>query len=1225
MPKKKKAPPPAEEEHDRMDNPLANANAGRREFDIMDQLPEVETPRDGNGTAGDPDDDSVLAALEARVERLQLELETKVEKLQRMAGMKDMSQTDKLLEYEKLVQAKDAELEAIRRELFIDAKAHPNKKQRAKIAKVMASLAEKDTLHQSPNTVQTVMDLERRTADVDGDPDHPVQFVWAFVYDIPDAETIDGMTSPERLEQAESDGVASPRSAQSGVHISHEAWMACEKIITADLCLRHAIPIDGKQLIIAVGATHAVLVDEAQQMKLLMRMQETKGTMEFHQDLLRYYATNHGGLNEYVQGPRMIGDPRAADTQTPDPNYPSDLYHRGPHLAPRDPEQLEQHWKYDEDLTDEELAKRKKNYYKVFTSALAQRLVMNRLRRLGRYDPDHAMQLAGGAGKGGKGGKGPDIRVLEQVCNRSVVRHRDISASMLHDLLTLYGGYRPQNQAVFPLARGEAVVAHVAKQVQADDQFILKTTGLDTHKKLQAGAGDALTYDHVVDCVAVFERWRQGAGRQEIWFGTLASYFPLHMESELLYLKREWGNPKVLLRRKVIGYNPEGEPREVDSPDGEDGTILEFNTFGAAKNTRSEHSFPVSLWYQPIEEIRDYFGDDVGLYFSWLGTYTQALLLQSTLGMVVMIYQPIAGAKNPECDFFGCGVAYNPLTIFYSVYVGIWSTIFIESWHRRENELRFLWGTEKLSQIEQPRPSFEGELDTNPETGRQLIVVKSQTVQYLKVIASTLVSVAFILFTIASAVAAQMVRYVDPGDVEGLLEKKKYELLSAALNLTIIGVYGAVFEALADYLTEWENHRTQSEYDNARVGKNFLFQFVNNYFVLFYIAYLREVEDPISKAAHPCLHGNCLPELQIQLIVVFSGKTIGKQLSYTMKPFIFKWKASCKANKMTKKIVKASSKGTSLMPAAMQHAMEQVTTVAGAAAGNATSDPRNHLKALKSVRNPYELQNRLMPYDGTFDDFNDRVIQFGYLVLFAPAFPLAPFLAFVNNVVEIRTSGFKMCFAYQRPKWRARSGIGSWLAVMNVLGFLAVITNASMITFVGDQDARSRQLCLNATLDGVNIPKGSPLLGITAEEPEGVCPEGAECSYGCGGFNERTQQWVLWLQFVITEHAVLMLRVVILSVSPSMPKWIGDVREVLEYRMANRYLTAEHLEAERRQFEEYNAKMNDSVYAMKRQLRNKTQSELQVLFDEQDQVRALALQPVSFSLVLCWRLAVRVR
>ena len=280
--------------------------------------------------------------------------------------------------------------------------------------------------------------------------------------------------------------------------------------------------------------------------------------------------------------------------------------------------------------------------------------------------------------------------------------------------------------------------------------------------------------------------------------------------------------------------------------------------------------------------------------------------------------------------------------------------------------------------------------------------------------------------------------------------------------------------------------------------------------------------------------------------------------------------------------------------------MDQVASLAGEITGEA-QDPRTQLKALKSVRNPYELQNRLMPYDGTFDDFNDRIIQFGYLVLFAPAFPLAPFLAFVNNVIEIRTSGFKMCFAYQRPKWRARSGIGSWLAVLNVLGFLAVITNASMITFVGDQDARARQLC-------TNVDEPGPGGGMDAVGPDlDLCPDGAECSYGCSGFTQRTHQWVLWLQFVLTEHAVLMLRVVILSVSPSMPKWIGDIREVLEYRMANRYLTAEHLEAERRQQEEYNAKMNDSITVMKRQLRNKSEDELSALFEEQDQVRAREL------------------
>jgi hypothetical protein len=42
---------------------------------------------------------------------------------------------------------------------------------------------------------------------------------------------------------------------------------------------------------------------------------------------------------------------------------------------------------------------------------------------------------------------------------------------------------------------------------------------------------------------------------------------------------------------------------------------------------------------------------------------------------------------------------------------------------------------------------------------------------------------------------------------------------------------------------------------------------------------LREVKDPITGTAHPCENGNCLPELQIQLLVVFTGKTIGKQVS----------------------------------------------------------------------------------------------------------------------------------------------------------------------------------------------------------------------------------------------------------------------------------------------------------------------------------------------------------
>ena len=65
--------------------------------------------------------------------------------------------------------------------------------------------------------------------------------------------------------------------------------------------------------------------------------------------------------------------------------------------------------------------------------------------------------------------------------------------------------------------------------------------------------------------------------------------------------------------------------------------------------------------------------------------------------------------------------------------------------------------------------------------------------------------------------------------------KSKYIILSAAANLTIIVIFGWIFERIAESLTQFENHRTESDYSNALVVKNFCFQFVNNYFVLFYI------------------------------------------------------------------------------------------------------------------------------------------------------------------------------------------------------------------------------------------------------------------------------------------------------------------------------------------------------------------------------------------------------
>lgn len=72
-------------------------------------------------------------------------------------------------------------------------------------------------------------------------------------------------------------------------------------------------------------------------------------------------------------------------------------------------------------------------------------------------------------------------------------------------------------------------------------------------------------------------------------------------------------------------------------------------------------------------------------------------------------------------------------------------------------------------------------------------------------------------------------------------------------------------------------------------------------------------------------------------------------------------------------------------------------------------------------------------YARPLDDYLEMFIQFGYVLLFSPAFPLAAFCALVNNLFEIRIDAFKLCNTVQRPFGRSVKNIGAWQYAMEVL------------------------------------------------------------------------------------------------------------------------------------------------------------------------------------------------
>jgi len=94
-----------------------------------------------------------------------------------------------------------------------------------------------------------------------------------------------------------------------------------------------------------------------------------------------------------------------------------------------------------------------------------------------------------------------------------------------------------------------------------------------------------------------------------------------------------------------------------------------------------------------------------------------------------------------------------------------------------------------------------------------------------------------------------------------------------------------------------------------------------------------------------------------------------------------------------------------------------------------------------------ELEYELEPYEGTFADFDEMVIQFGYVTLFVVAFPLTPLLALLSNVLENRVDGTKLCKLVRRPEPRGAANMGTWFDILSLVSFIAVITNVAIICF----------------------------------------------------------------------------------------------------------------------------------------------------------------------------------
>ncbi|MFH4977067.1 hypothetical protein AB6A40_003776 [Gnathostoma spinigerum] len=481
--------------------------------------------------------------------------------------------------------------------------------------------------------------------------------------------------------------------------------------------------------------------------------------------------------------------------------------------------------------------------------------------------------------------------------------------------------------------------------------------------------------------------------------------------------------------------------------------------------------------YQPLSLIRHYFGSKMGLYFAWLGYYTKVLFPASLIGIICFLYglltfpndipsNEICGKNDIIADLYMCPVCYaqcnftllsascayskltyvfdNISTVVFAMVMSVGATLFLEGWKRYHAEVAWKWGLLDF-EVDEEKVRPEYQLRVKNMKNKRLNPVTQEMEPYIPFRSRLLkfcgsgVAVFFCLLLVLGVVFGIVVyRIILLQVFHRFAHVKAYAHLltfstAALINLLIIIGMSQIYNRLANMLTEWECPRTQTEFDNSYTFKVFLFQFVNYYSSIFYVAFIKSgggVPGREFIGLHPeeCDPAGCMVELVIQLGIIMVGKQFWNGIQEVAYPWCTNvlrrwWLRFGKSEDETDE------------------------------KGNPSYRKRMTILSSKSDDVPrWEKDYLLCPCNGQylFDEYLEMVIQFGFVTLFVSAFPLAPFFALLNNILEIRLDAYKYTITYRRPMPARAKDIGVWYYILDGISKFAVLVNAFVIAFTSD-------------------------------------------------------------------------------------------------------------------------------------------------------------------------------
>ncbi|XP_017753327.1 PREDICTED: anoctamin-8 isoform X3 [Eufriesea mexicana] len=456
---------------------------------------------------------------------------------------------------------------------------------------------------------------------------------------------------------------------------------------------------------------------------------------------------------------------------------------------------------------------------------------------------------------------------------------------------------------------------------------------------------------------------------------------------------------------------------------------------------------------QPLDDICKYFGVKITMYFAWLGHYTTALIVPAAVGAIYWV--GIIGRNQAVED-----VAY----VLFSVFNVIWATVYLETWKRRGAELAYRWGTldQRDDLLVEPRPLFTGTLETSPVTGR----LEPTYPRWKRNIFRYFVSVPIIATCLFFVFIVMILSFQIQDWWDARLESRGYgfwlSYVPKVLLAIVIALMDEAYFKVAVWLNDMENYRLDTEYENHLIYKVALFQFVNSFLSLFYIAfYLQDQERLKEQLAALLIARQVIGNLKESAVPYLIEQLRLARLSFELFGALSPSEARPPPSEENEELRNESEDKSERSDGGKTKQPRNVSQAELESSLYRVGHPTNSLlsdftfKSFNDFLFPFptnsvnDEQVSTKKYDGAFSEHLEMLSQLGYVCLFSSAFPLAAMAALLGNLLELRGDAFKLCFVLQRPFGRRVSNIGTWQNAMEAMGLVAILVNCALIGLSG--------------------------------------------------------------------------------------------------------------------------------------------------------------------------------